>query len=250
MEMIITMSITIKTSFPLKLTSTSNTRDLGGYLKKDGSKTKSKMYLRSDSLSGLNQEDKDYIYNYGVRLVVDLRTSSEIDKQPGSLIGYKDIKYINIPLVDDINSNDFIGKFPKSMAEMYIGLLDHSQTLISSIFKEMAQFSDSCVLFNCSAGKDRTGVISMLLLKLAGVEDNVIVADYAKSEHFMKEAFVRHQEVLFKAGITYPSYILRSEPKTMKATLKHFNRKYESSESYMRVIGLTIDEIEALREKL
>ena len=61
--------------------------------------------------------------------------------------------------------------FPSDMGQVYIGLLDHSQNTIKRVFEAMADTA-GCILFHCTAGKDRTGVTAMLLLDLVGAEED------------------------------------------------------------------------------
>ena len=72
----------------LQVESMTNIRDLGGYETQSGYYTKSHKFIRSTNPSKLTDEEKEYLYNYGIRLQIDLRSDFEIEQQPSSLIGY------------------------------------------------------------------------------------------------------------------------------------------------------------------
>ena len=235
-------------SKPLPLSGACNVRDLGGYGTADGRITCDRQFLRADSLHALGEADKEFLYDYGVRLVIDLRDVREIELCPFSLP--ESICYRNIPLYDAINSNMLKGEFPSSLRELYIGrLLEDSRKNIAQVLRTAAE-GDSCVLFNCTAGKDRTGVIAMLLLLLAGVKPDLIVADYAATEGNMKQLFALQLAALSERGISGMDYLFTSRPEEMAATLSHVQSSYGGAAPYCRGIGLTESCIARLREKL
>lgn len=167
-----------RTNMPAKTEGSFNTRELGGYPAANGY-TKCNAFLRSDKLSNFTSADVEMLYQYGVRLVVDLRSEGEVAKEPCAMIGYQDVKYTNVPLLDNINSGFDMSHMPNSLLEIYIGMLEESKEGFAKVFRAFLSQPEVCVIYNCTGGKDRTGIISMLLLQLAGVPDNYIVADYA-----------------------------------------------------------------------
>ncbi len=90
----------------------------------------------------------------------------------------------------------------------------------------------------------------MLLLKLAGVEDDIIVKDYSVSEQYMKEVFDRQREQMKQYGVEIPEYMLKSPQEEMQKTLAFFQQKYGTAEQYFTNIGMTEDEIGILKRKL
>ena len=93
------------------------------------------------------------------------------------------VGYVHIPMLDQLNSSGFRGALPECMFDVYRDLLDDSASSIRRVFEALD--TDGCALFHCRAGKDRTGVIAMLLLGLAGVSDDDIVADYVATQRYM-----------------------------------------------------------------
>ena len=155
------------TAKPLQLEGASNVRDLGGYPTANG-RTCFRRLLRGDHLSALTIKDKECIYDYGVRYVVDLRSRMECESRPDALIGWRDVQYCSIPMLDQINSSDFRGQIPDSMGELYISLLEDSRAQLSEVMRRILEAGDKGLLFHCTAGKDRTGVVAILMLNWPG----------------------------------------------------------------------------------
>lgn len=235
-------------SKPLPLTGAHNVRDLGGYPAEGGKTTKYKAFLRGDSLHGLTKEDKEYLDGYGVRLVIDVRGKSEALMHPDH-IDKKQVDYLHVPLLDHIQSEALRGKMPTDMGDMYIELVENSKGGLKKIFERMAR-QEGCVLYHCTAGKDRTGVITMFLLRLAGVKDDVILADYSVSETNMKEEFDRQRKMVEAAGIKIPDYIFESRPEFLKKLMDHIDKAYGGAQGYLKEIGLADEDVGKLKEKL
>ena len=75
------------------------------------------------------------------------------------------------------------------MAEGYVHLLDLGGPAFAKAANALVADGGTPALFHCSAGKDRTGVLAALLLDLAGVEHDAIVADYALTSERMEAVF-------------------------------------------------------------
>lgn len=235
---------------PLNLKGAHNVRDLGTYENKSHQPLRRHQFLRADSLHQLDEKDKETLLSYGVKAVIDLRSRMEREKAPCALEQDEKVDYYNIPMLDEMNSSGFQGKMPESMGALYVQLLEHSKREYAHIFHTMCRYPEGCVLFNCTAGKDRTGVTAMLLLKLAGVEDDIIVKDYSVSEQYMKEVFDRQREQMKQYGAEIPEYMLKSPQEEMQKTLAFFQQKYGTAEQYFTNIGMTEDEIGILKRKL
>ena len=238
-------------SKPLKLTGAKNVRELGGYKTKDGKITKFHSLLRADSLHNLTEDDCKILYDYGVRCVIDLRSMDEVLREPDKLITfYEDIEYIHVPIQDHVRANRYSEEFPPSMWQLYCWLLDDSKNSFFTIFKAMSKYQDTCVIFHCSGGKDRTGTIAMLLLKLAGVDDETIIMDYSVTEELMTDIFPRQLATLESRGLIVPSYVMKSPPENMQITLKYLYDNYGTIENYFTKIGFQEEDINNLLKKL
>ena len=78
-----------------------NTRDLGGYETQEGYYTKSHHYIRASSPANATEGDLEKLYDYGVRVTIDLRSDFEKEAQPTSFKDYRDVENIEINLMDD-----------------------------------------------------------------------------------------------------------------------------------------------------
>jgi protein-tyrosine phosphatase len=234
----------------LELHGADNVRDLGGHETIDRQMTKMQRFIRSDQLCALPVSDLAYLQNYGVRTVVDLRSVQEAAQLPSSLREFEGVAYYNVPLLDNIYSNNLAGIFPESMGKMYIGLLTDSKNSMREIFRIFAEHSDGCALFNCTAGKDRTGTVAMLLLKLADVKEDDIIADYALSNQFNDKILAIQRQAYEEHGVMLPDYLFEAHPKDMAETLEFLRKQYTDAETYLMQTGVPVDEIDQIKKRL
>ncbi|WP_299089037.1 tyrosine-protein phosphatase [uncultured Metabacillus sp.] len=162
----------------LPINSVENCRELGGYSTEYGQQTKWHSFLRSSDMSKLTREDIIFLKEYGVKTVIDLRGVDEIETHKNPL-GEEDFcKYHNIPFITELVSDITLSSYEISMGDFYIDLLEQNNDSVKRIFDVIDQAEEGCIVFHCAAGKDRTGILAMLLLGLAGVEKKDIVSNY------------------------------------------------------------------------
>jgi protein-tyrosine phosphatase len=153
--------------------STRNTRFLkGGSL--DGQR-----YVRSDAPDKLCEEEIQWLIDHNIVTVIDLRQEHEVAAKPCALSGRAEFRYDNIP----VTSLNALPASPELVAPSYLQMVDDTMHhLIETI-----ESADTGVLYFCAAGKDRTGVVSALLLKRAGASRQVIVDDYTATYENLKD---------------------------------------------------------------
>lgn len=229
----------------LLLTGSQNTRDLGGYPCRGGF-TRWRRFIRSDNILRLSACEAQYLRAAGLDTVIDLRSRGECENEPCALAALPGFSVSQVSLNDSWDAVDFEGDIPGSMAGLYLHLLELSRARIAKVFGIIAKASGG-VLFHCAVGKDRTGVIAMLLLELAGVEQQDIIADYAVSDIYLSD-IIRQQQAAF--GSTIPDYTLYSRPASMRRTLEHLCGKYGGAENYLTGCGLSQAELRAVLDKL
>jgi protein-tyrosine phosphatase len=161
----------------LPITSLENCRELGGYNTEYGQQTNWHSFLRSSDMSKMTMEDMDFLNEYGVKTVIDLRGKDEIRTHPNPLEGETFCDYHNIPFITQQVTDITFSLDNMFMGDFYVDLLEQNDA-VKRIFDVIAQAEDGCIVFHCMAGKDRTGVLAMLLLGLAGVEKKDIVSNY------------------------------------------------------------------------
>lgn len=241
-------------SRPLDLEGAGNVRDLGGYPTSSGLVTLPHVFLRADGLSRLTCADVRFLEDYGVTLVVDLRSRQEAERERdpfGEGSAYPEVAYRSVPLLDQVRSSQYQGSLlPSSMAEVYRSLLDDSAVEIGKTMELLAD-AQGTALFHCSAGKDRTGVVAMLLLKLAGVSDKDVIADYAATQVYMEDRFKVQREELAQRGMNLPDSFFESRPRDMEETLSHLRTAYGDAQRYLlEKAGVTSEAIDRLEGKL
>lgn len=232
----------------LDLASGYNVRELGGYAV-EGGETAYRRFLRSGGLEMLDRVDQQRLYDYGVRLVVDLRSSHELEMARDRLAQMPGMRFLHVPLYD-INISDPRLERQGDDQGTYLTLgyltMLGNRDAIRSIFSFFATARPrECVLFHCAAGMDRTGVTAMLLLGIVGASRERIVADYCYS--FGSVAEVDR----FAFGIREP---LRPELRLRnEAICTVYDRlldTYGSVEQYLLECGVTPDELASVRAHL
>lgn len=225
-----------------------NVRDIGGYPTGDGHKTRPGVFIRADNMASLTQNDTTILQGMGVTLAVDMRSPLEIRAQPSKLENFEGILYENVVMFDGIQSAAFQGAFPTSMGALYQSLLNSCREQYLRIFTLFAQNS-GISLFHCTAGKDRTGVVALLLLDLAGVLDEAIVADYVATEDCLTPAFSRQIRQASAIEVEVPDYVLRAKGPEMEKTLSYLREKHGGAYAYLAGCGVDKQQLDGLRER-
>ena len=163
-----------------------NFRDLGGFACPGGVTRWNRIY-RSAALADATPEDVERLRRRNIRLVLDLRYPHEVQARPD--VAIPGVQNLNFPLLGDFPMDKLPingeVKSTRSLYRMYRLMLRHGGEAILGAFRALLA-CDGAVLFHCAAGKDRTGVFTMLLLALAGVEWADILADYTVSELYLE----------------------------------------------------------------
>ena len=227
----------------LPLEGTANTRDLGGYSTKDGHITKWHVFLRSDDLCDLSGPDQEFLKKYGLATVIDLRSTLELQYRPSPYLSHPDIDYLNVSLFENA-SPAVLSEAPKDILKsMYIEMIEYHKQQIKDIFEAIAKAKPGTILFHCAAGKDRTGVIAMLLMGLVKVPNRDIVSNYEVSFTNLK------RNAYFKQHENPNSQLLFSPNIYMEETIRFVFERYHSFEAYLLSIGLTQASLDLIKAR-
>ncbi len=218
-----------------KFTSFNNIRDLGGHATASGGVTKHGVFARSDLARDILPEEIEALRAAGFTTMLDLRTPDEVLKYRHALDGVPGFKYHNQKF-DYWLRADFYGPFES--ATYYHFLLTYTEN-VKAIFEFIAA-AEGGLLFNCYAGKDRTGTVAALLLMLAGVPDDAICADYHKT---LANLYGGCDEAELKNRPLVP------HAETMAIFLDTFRKKYGDVDSYFKTVGLPGAALEKIRAR-
>ncbi|MGX1307753.1 protein-tyrosine phosphatase [Amorphus suaedae] len=231
-----------------------NVRDLGGYETAGGGVTRWRSVLRAGVLTHLTADARTALVDMGLATVIDLRGADELATQPNPFRDDARVAYRNVPLfhaLAPIEMLDPDGR-PFDMGNRYRQGLDGCQERFAEVFRTILEAEPGAVLFHCSAGKDRTGLIAALLLSVAGVSDETIVDDYALTATVAQPllAILREGALARGAAPELVDRTLASPPETMRRTLDHLQAGYGGATRYVSAIGLGDDEVARLRARL
>jgi protein-tyrosine phosphatase len=228
-----------------------NARDLGGYPAAEGRETRWGAVVRSDSLAALTEAGRAALAGYGVGAIVDLRLADEIDRDPNPFAGPGDhgITYTNVSIIDPAAG------FPPdtlTMAENYLWMLDRFAGQVAEVMAAVAGAPEGGVLVHCAAGKDRTGLISALLLGVVGVPAEAIAADYALTAELLRprdEEWLEHGP---GERAEREAILARFAPtaEVMLEVLEGLDRHYGGVERYLLAAGVSPADLERLRDRL
>lgn len=221
------------------LETTLNTRELGGYRTRQGNMTKVDTLLRSDEQKQLSSGDIAYLSERQITTIIDMRTKKVTSHLPSPFANKTPFAYHNIPIEEGSG-------VPESMEAVPVSYMNIAGSAnMRQIYRSIAQAPQG-VLFHCSAGKDRSGVVSAILLLLAEVGDKDIIENYMMTKEYNAKRFAlarkNYPDVDINIIIPREEFILRF--------LQLFREKYGNAENYMRSIGVLSEEIERIRGKL
>ena len=229
-----------------------NARDLGGIETMDGQQVRWGAFVRADSLFRLTPEGRASLLAHGIRTIIDLRMHTELEQEPNPLSGTQEIRYNHVSLVNPQHTTALEqALITKGMLAWNLNLLDLGGDDIAQALRTIAAAPEGGVLFHCFAGKDRTGLIAMFLLSLAGVSPERIAEDYHESNMHLaqfNETFVaRFSDPEIQERVRNN---LNSGYDNMMLIQTYLQENYGGPEAYLLKHGLTTAELAAIRQRL
>jgi len=242
-----------------------NFRDMGGYPTIDGRRVKWRTLFRSGTLTRLSAADLDAVDALSIRSVYDFRTDEERRAEPHP---WPRTSEVSVYFRDYVASAGEL----RRLAELPMPTVDHAREAMFTIYRTLpyeqadayrrlfqgAVSGPLPLLFNCSAGKDRTGVAAALMLSALGVEEDAIIEDFVLTEQAFDFRKLRGptNERSAQWGLNrLPGEVLDvligARPDFLAATFDELERRSGGLEGYLeRELGVGPNEIEALRERL
>ncbi len=230
---------------------TYNFRDVGGY-RAEGGFTRSGKLFRSDGLHSLGDEGKQQLRALGVSVVIDLRDDAEEEAFPDDLSGL-DVEVLRLPVFEGSGaSQSTIGA---TLYDLYVKILFQHTDVVVSALREIADTGDAGVVVHCTAGKDRTGIVVALALLAVGVDRDVVIADYARTQQNLEGPWLEKMlELVASHGVEVTPDIRvimgGSPPEALQAALSLLDRERGGVRKYLRDAGLDDLELAKLRSVL
>jgi protein-tyrosine phosphatase len=229
-----------------------NFRDLGGYPTTDGAMLRWRQLFRSDGLEQLTAEDVSHLrFDLRIGDVIDLRSSGELRAEGRGPLAGEPLRFHHLPLFDGDTRGARDDTAHITLGRRYFLLARMAAERIGAVISVLGHTTAPAV-YHCAAGKDRTGVISAILLGVLGVPDAVIVADYAATKENL-DAIV--ERLMARKGYRtvlrdLPADTLHAEPETMIEFLELIRAEYGSMRDYARQAGVRIATIDRLHDRL
>lgn len=245
-----------------------NPRDLGGYIGFEGRKVKMHRLLRTGNIGCISEHDANFLKKYGLRKIIDLRSPLENEKCPDKPI--ESVEHFQIPLSDVDNTkggSDNIEKmFEKYRHDQYAGFQmmckryhdhvtkKHAQDTLRKILKILIDTPEGAILYHCSEGKDRTGIVTVLILYILGVDLETIRQDYLYSNYMLSNYRAKRDKIFaqegenlsFRANMRILGSVSDAFLDTSLITVK---RDYGSLDEYIeKQLGITPEMRDTLRE--
>lgn len=238
-----------------------NFRDLGGYRAADGRTVIWGRLFRSGSMAALTPKDVDYLGRLGIRTVCDLRTSQEREKEPNRWAQNAGLDYWTRDY--EMSGGDLTRLFSgganavqarEAMTALYRELPYEQADAFRAMFGKLLA-GETPLAFNCSAGKDRTGVAAALILTALGVPRDAVMADYELTNIYLPAALARDRTGASPLLASVPrevlGAVLAADPAYLNAAFDEMAKRNGSAEGYLRTVaGLSDENIARLRDML
>jgi protein-tyrosine phosphatase len=244
----------------LPLEQASNFRDIGGYITRDGYMVRWGVAYRSGAMPLLTEADYSFIAQLGIGAVVDLRSLEErelapdqLDDRTGALFLSND--YSIVPMMMDFASRGGENTY----ANLELLLAPQMRALFDRLLAQ-----EGAVIYHCSAGQDRTGLVTAVLYDLLGVDRDTILADYHLSTTLRRPEFeIPDVDPTLHQGNPVLRYHMAAGERAEKAAeplyspsgqshlaqfFTYLDARYGGSEGYVHNhLGMTIEQIKHLR---
>jgi protein-tyrosine phosphatase len=234
-----------------------NVRDLGGLPTEDGRTTQPGRVVRADNIRRLTDDGWRSLAAHGVTRIVDLRLPEELATDEPREI---DIEAVHISVFGESFDEEYIAVLDEHLdavedvadhyAWSYVDFLERYRDLFGRAFAAVAD-ADGVVVVHCMGGKDRTGLVSALMLRLVGVARDVIGADYAVSAANLEPRNAEWLESMPDERTRARVVKLTQTPaEAMVRVLEEVEARYGDVASYLRAAGLSDEQIVRLEERL
>jgi protein-tyrosine phosphatase len=223
-----------------------NVRDLGGLPLRGGGTTASGVVVRADDLARLTTKGRPQFEALDASGVLDLRSTWEVEHWPSPVAGMG--IYENTPLWNEAMSTATKGL---TLTEAYWAMAVRLRPELTRVFERLAVRSrQGTVVVHCFSGKDRTGLVSALLLDAAGAEREAIAEDYALSGLCLREIFDGWLAAADPSERADLAQQLSAQPTTILSVLEKLDETFGGTKAFLLECGLASPHLEELCGRL
>ncbi len=246
----------------VRLDGAHNFRDLGGYAARDGRTVRWGLFFRSDQLSELSDADLEVVSKLGIRLVCDFRGPDERAEAPDRLPEESPPQVAELEISDPSFQPGKLREQIASGADVDLRqlLIDANRLFATTfapryraMFERITLADNLPALVHCTAGKDRAGFASALILRVLGVPMGTVYEDFLLTNAYTAARNERRilAARIFSLGRVKPETlrpVLGVEREYLEAAFSAIDEEHGSFERYRReALGLDDEEVEAFR---
>jgi protein-tyrosine phosphatase len=240
-----------------------NFRDLGGYETVDHQTICWNLLYRSDALHRLTRSDLRNLSALMLGVIIDFRTEHEKVHAPDRLPDDVTIRVVEISIMDSSTQvlqnlrKEFVGDAKKIdpayyMPQTNIELATRFTPQMKQFICELLSANGQPILFHCTAGKDRTGFASAILLRILGVPLEKVMEDYLLTNQYFLQTHRWH--LIFATVVKGKKFaeiikgFMQASPKYLGAAFEAIDREYGSFENYIYAgLNLSKKDVEQLK---
>jgi protein tyrosine/serine phosphatase len=235
-----------------------NVRDLGGLPTEDGRSTRFRSVVRADNIRALSTAGWHALVDYGVRRIVDLRFPEELaDVAPGDA----PVEVVHVSLLGGSRTAEWQAEQNAALdaaqnahdylVPAYRGFLERYRTRFATAVRAVAEAPAGAVLLHCMGGKDRTGLVTALILRAVGVPAAAVASDYALTEAALAPSAEEWVAAAPDEAERRRRVLLQPAPaETMLDVLSWLDRRHAGAAAYLRRGGLGDAALRSLERRL
>lgn len=241
-----------------------NFRDIGGIRTVDGKQVKWGKIFRSGKLEKLESDEFEAMKTLGIKTVVDLRTVGEVDHAPDNIPANAGMNWVHIPIsgITDEELERTNKEIRKQSAEAFDGagkmetvmerFANQGTKDFAKVFQLLLDNNNSSLVYHCTAGKDRTGLLTALILTSLGVSEEVIMQEYLLSNYYRYHKIERNARLgaqILGIETEASRAIMDVRPNYLNASYKAIKSKYGSIQNYLQEgLGLSANDLDKMKE--
>ena len=240
----------------VRLDAVHNFRDMGGYPTLDGRTTRWGRLFRADGLYRLTDADLEIVRELGLNTVIDLRTFVELDERGTFPVEAHPVAFHHVPVIDstwDVTKAQEVTDPADFLEYAYRSMLDEGELRLAEALTTLCVPGALPAVFHCAAGKDRTGMLAMMVLGCLDVQPDYIIADYALTAagmERMREWSLREYPELHARIVQGPAVFSAAVPEAMQRMIAHVVERYGSIHEFALAVGVPSSGIAHLRDEL